>query len=216
MAKDTNAVAVVNTNANLPAFLQEFAPAAPRIANAEDLLTPRLKLVQATSEDADAHPEAVGKYLNTVTGDSYDEFEFFNLGYQPKYIASDRTPTNPSGKQFLTFDTRAEAQAKADEIRGVVIDSHRRLIVMVNEPHSVYALDCASTALGASKLMNTIDVTKFQNMPRQAPVWKASVERKSNDKGRWYGVKFDTTGGFVQSRDQLVALQEMSKGFGIE
>lgn len=215
MAKD-NEVAIIGTNANLPSFLNEFAPAAPRVANAEDLMTPRLKLVQATSEEADSHPNAVGKYLNTVTGEVYDEFEFYNLGYQQKYIASDRTPTNPTGKQFHTFDTRAEAQAKADEIKGVVIDSHRRLLTLVGNPHAVYALDCASTALSASKVMNTIDVTKFQNMPRQAPIWKAVVERKSNDKGRWYGVKFEATGKFIQDRDTFLQLQEVSKGFGLE
>lgn len=215
MAKD-QAVAVVDNNANLPTFLMDFQPEQPRIANAEDLMTPRLKLVQATSEEADTYPNAVGKFLNTISGEAYETFDFYNLGFQVKFIASDRTPTNPTGKQFHTFDTRDEAAKKAAEINGQVIDSHRRLLVMVNEPHTVYALDCASTALGASKMLNTLDVTQFGKLPRQAPIWRASVERKSNDKGRWYGLKFETTGTFINDRDLFVSLQEMSKGFGLE
>jgi hypothetical protein len=192
----------------VPDFLNtgDYVLAADSGMTAEDTLTPRLKLVQAMSAQAKGNKMAIGTYVNTLTGESEgEELKVFNLGFIRTWLVSDRVEGN-SGSVFKVYsnEQRAEAEQFAADNGLKCTLSHRHFVMRADRDDlAVYAVDMSGSATSSSKAWNSLIISKFGNMPRQAPVYVLGVKEVENDKGSWYIPDITFSGGYVTSKQQL-------------
>jgi hypothetical protein len=211
MAKNT-AVAPVANDVALPSFLMDMVNDEQNYhqdLTAQDALMPRIKLLQPLSSEVEEGATA-GMFYSTVDGTEFDAADVYSLSFIHKFTAA--TPRNSKEGVFMTFDTKAEAEAKAAEHQGAeVSDTHQQILSIPELGIDAAMMYFQGSALAASKSMNTQYMTnpKLRALPRHVAKWRMTVERKKNDKGFWFAPKF-TLIGFAATQAEFIALTNLA------
>jgi hypothetical protein len=220
MAKE---LAVSSSSAALPVtpdFLMggDYVVASQQVLSSEDMITPRIKVVQAMAKQAKGNKMAIGTFMNLLTEETMENFEAYNLGFVRTYIVSDRggdDKDKSKGGIFKVFndDQHEQAEQFARENGCKCELSHRHFLMRADiDDLTVYAFDMAGSFMRISKALNSLIVSKFGNVPRQAPVWTFSIEEVEFNGNDWFVPKIEFSGRYVASKAALDGLIDAAKG----
>ena len=168
---------------------------------ADDLAIPRIKLLQAISEEVlNGNPKQVtgasaGMLMNSMTNALYTSFFAVNLHFAKKTVAWRKRKMG--GGIYDTYSTEAEAVAAlteaGEDIKNFDISENpTHLVMLINEkgePKGVALIDMPGTKIKVSKRWNSmIAEAEAEGHPRFGCVWHVGVKGESNAQGNFYNL----------------------------
>ncbi len=166
---------------------------------ADDLAIPRIKLLQAISEEVlMGNPKQVtgataGMLMNSMSNALYTSFFAVNLHFAKKVVVWRKRKAG--GGIWDTFNTEEEARAALaekgeDEKNFDVSENPTHLVMLINEkgePKGVALVDMPGTKIKMSKRWNSmIAEAEAEGHPRFGCVWHIGVKGESNAQGNFY------------------------------
>ena len=183
----------------------------------DDLATPRIKILMNGSEELEADEKLkMGQIYNNVTGEAVDGKEGIIVvpcAYQRKY--AEWLPTRGKGNppvntynadsDILTKTTRNKDDNKDYLENGNYIETNANHFVIVYDPKtgvgSPALITMKSTQLKKSRKWNSmmlnIRVAGSKgpfNPPSFSHMYKLTVKKEDNDKGKWFGWDIELVG----------------------
>ena len=165
---------------------------------AQDLMIPRLKLLQPLSPACQAgEPEYVegaqaGMLMNSLTGDLHTSMFLVNLHFTKKVVVWEKKAT---GSLWGSFETKQEAESALDEAgenqkNYVIKDNPVHLAMLLNEegrPQGMVIIDMPGTKVKCSQRWNSLIMNAEQEgNPRFGCVWQLGVKMESNTQGKYH------------------------------
>jgi hypothetical protein len=211
----TKAPSTLATEA-VPDFLQQYGGAGNENVTRNDMVLPRLGLLQGLSPQLKrTDPSYIegaqqGDIFNTVTGDLYANGVCVVNCFFVKEWAVFKKRTAGGGFRG-TFPTEKEANAHMAALPEVaeceVIEQALHYILVLDEdkhPISEAALVFASTKLKVSRKWNSLIALQGEDKPRFTKIWKLSSVPESNAKGDFYNYAVSPA-GFITEEIAIAA-----------
>tara|TARA_B100001750_G_scaffold236029_2_gene239346 strand:- start:3923 stop:4615 length:693 start_codon:yes stop_codon:yes gene_type:complete len=189
----------------IPDFLQNSNLGNENVG-ADDLQTPRIKLLQQLSPELDENSASYvegakqGHMLNTVTGTVHDFIYVVNIFYTREFAVYSKRELGGGGFHG-SASTESEAMDRISEIGGtpdshVIRETGKHVLLLLNEetydPSSEAMMLMDGSKLTVSNQWNS--KLRMQNTDRFASVWKVGSVRQSNSKGQWWNFSIDFHG----------------------
>lgn len=197
-------IALFGDKSKMPAYLDASDNLGNENIGSEDVVLPRLDILQQMSAATARVPNAkAGMLYNTVTDELYDELYVLNLAYDKEYtVFKDRSL---GGGYHGAYSSRSEAEQLIDSLPGSRNDysinetgRHTLLILKITEegavPYQPAVMLLSNTKFYVSKEWNTQIKTIGGNANRFATVWKLSTVKQSNIQGEWYNLHVEFAG----------------------
>ena len=201
MAKsDTKSVALFqqDTNAALPAHLQQDAGLGNENVKTEDMAVPRLDLIQQLSPQIDpSSPKYIegaklGHIFDSLSGDVYDFAWVINLQFETKFQIFKKRKFG--GGYEGSFDTEAEARSHLaqvglpeDQFDIVETSIHKCLMLDENgAPKQPVLIYMSGSKQKVSKAWNSAIALKDPRAARFASVWTIASAPEKNRQGQPY------------------------------
>lgn len=222
---NTGAVSVKKENSVVAAsFLEEDAYKGLEGLTQEDLATPRIKILQKTSDETNEDPSLVGKMINTVSNETYKSIKVLPCAYTRQYVEwqdigeGSGAPVNiyESSSDILTKTTR-DNQNKDRLENGNYIETcanHFVLVVGEKGEMSPAVMILKSTQLKISRKWNSLMsglTLQGKNGPYTPPsysrFYEISTFMDKNKKGQtWYNYEV-ALGDWVTENDKAAYLR---------
>ena len=206
----TKKTEVATLDVAVPAYLQASANLGNQEVRAEDLEIPRISLVQQSSKCIDPNHKSyvegvkVGQFLNSTTGDFYDELLCVNLKFETRYVVW--KGQEAGGGKFGEFGSRHEAMENiaADQFMSEIAkescridETHRHLLWIINSETNEldqipYILDFANSKMRVSRSWNSNIALKQYD--RFSHVWKLTSTSESKGSNSWVNIGIEPVG----------------------
>ncbi|MCL1142945.1 hypothetical protein [Shewanella gaetbuli] len=205
MSKNTK-TEIATVNANLTAYAGDLSERQGAVGlgsenvSADDLAIPRLKLLQAISDEVQmGHPKQVegataGMIINNLTEELSNSIFVVNLHFTKKVVVWRKRKAG--GGIYDTFDTEQEArvalqEAGEDEKNFDISENPTHLVLIIDPetgaPKGVALLDMPGTKIKVSKRWNSmIAEAEAKGHPRFGCVWQLGVKGESNTQGSYF------------------------------
>lgn len=171
----------------------------------DDLILPRLKIIQSTSLDEE---EGIGKLKNTVTGEVFDKVIFTPITFRKGWLCFDPEETHsaPISRCFSEPDPEDESEAakcwrygnwyKATQKYPNCADVYE--FTVVTEDNNLCAISFKGT--GVIEIKKLITIIKFRRIPFFFNMVEISTEKVKNEKGVFFIPKLKMV---IETSDEL-------------
>jgi hypothetical protein len=188
-----------------------------------DYKLPKIKLIQANSIEAQKSKCPAGWFLNTVTGETYENLKChllvlgksrvkwkkpFKRGEEPDCRSFDAIIKFDSSKSCKSCPDADWSKIPAGENKPACNMSYVWLGVTADEHQQIFRLIAPGMSVGPTKdFINTI-------VPKKYPAFvynvELSSEQQENEQGVFYVLKYDIKG--VITKDEFKPLEELASG----
>lgn len=201
MSDEENAIVSSDPTANLPAHLRDAPTDLGVDLRAEDVMFPRLQIMQSTSDPVKDGEAVVGQVRENVGNDLVldrdEEMEFIPIFHFLSWIEWGdidegggivEMSTDPKSELAMRAAKR-ETNAKGDI---VVTENHNFIVLLRHRPDELYMLTCAKTShKHGRKLLNLI---RRRERILYSGAYTASTKKAHRDKLSWYEWEFANAG----------------------
>lgn len=195
------AEATANAMAEVPEHLKQYGDAGNENVGKDDIVIPRLSIVQALSPEADADDAKYidgakqGDLFNSLTREIFSEIRLCNIYYEMQYIIWKDRDSGGGFRGMTTNKQEAETMLAAlddsdqCEIQEtgvhycIVVDDKGEPITMNGNPIEI-AIPMKSTQLKISRDWNSL--IRLKGGPRFAGTWVIKTKKEENDKGKFH------------------------------
>jgi len=207
----------------LPSFLaKEDANLGNESVTANDLVLPRLKVLQQLSPELDEGKSQyiegakAGRIVNSVTHEVLESVNVINLHFDRSFnvwlkreMGGGLVGTFPSQEAATNHLLDAGLNVASHDI----VETATHYVLTLNDKGEITGqavIDLISSGLTVSNNWNTN--LKMLNAPRFASVWKLSTEKRSNTKGSWYVLKPEMA-GYITEKSTYDKVKEQATAF---
>jgi hypothetical protein len=193
---------IAKNEAKVPEFLKQDAGLGNENVTADDFVTPRLKLLQALSDEvtrgkAGYDPDArAGQFYDTVAKKGFDEMYVLNLFQRTEWLAF-KKKTAPGDPDFQGAHPTREAAIQHLESQGLNVEDYD---IEISTVHTLAAVDPETGDItgvyeyafnGYNGRPNRSSSEWNTAIAMRAPVrfgsvWKIEPKLVSNSKGSWF------------------------------
>lgn len=211
----------------LQELLRQNAGSGLENIKAEDIILPRLAILQPTSPESSQDGYSAGDIVNKLTGENYGRsFTFFTLHYYPNRVLFESEDTGADiecrSNNGITGDTHGACatcqfskwtednsgnavRPRCTEFKNVVVEPANADDGFLEKSPIVF-----SAKRAALKPTNAFLSALFvARKPAYATKWTLTSERQQRDKLTWFTPKF-TQGAPIETVDEFHALKALS------
>ena len=200
MAKTTtqvNTPAAAGVSTDMPDFLKKNGTGLGNEGvNAEDLVIPRLGIIQSTSPELDADDLSkyiagakLGQIFNTLTRELFDNIRVVDCYFRKEFVVFVKRTAGGGFRGAYPMQSEAVAAVEASDKPGdmEIVETGNHFCLVVDEALRVLGevvVPMTSTKLKVSRTWNSM--IRMRGGDRFAGTWVLTTKKEKNEKGTYY------------------------------